>query len=95
LKAGKGEEYIGKLSVVWNVEVLAVFFKLLWDHKLFKDTTLDLFSKQIAAAFSSKTKGDFQAKTVSARFYVTDPDIMKMLEAFLVELLEDVRRFIR
>jgi len=95
LKAGKGDEYVGKLSVVWNVEALAVFFKLLWDHKLFKDTTLDLFSKQIAATFSSKTKGDFQAKTVSARFYVTDPDIMKMLEAFLVELLEDVRRFIR
>lgn len=95
LKAGKGEAYVGKLSVVWNVEALSVFFKLLWDHKLFKDTTLDLLSKQIAATFSSKTKGDFQAHTVHARFYVTDIGIMKMLEAFLEELLEDIRRFTR
>jgi len=93
MKAGRGEEYIGKLTVVWNIDTLAPFFKLLWDHKLFKETTLDLLSKQIAAGFSSNTKGDFQAKTVAARFYVTDLDVMMTLEAFLTELLEDVRRF--
>ena len=91
LKASDGEEYISKLGVVWNLETLAVFFKLLWDYKVFRDVTLEIFSEQIAAAFSTKGKGDFKARSIHGRFYVRDRDVLLTLEALLVKMLADIR----
>jgi len=95
LKTSDGEEYISKLSVVWNLETLAVFFKLLWDHKAFRDVTLEVFSEQIAAAFSTKGKGDFKAHSVFGRFYVRDRDVLLVLEALLLKMLADVQKLLQ
>lgn len=95
LKTGDIGDYVGKLSVVWNIETLALFFKLLWDNKVFRDLTLELFSEQIAAAFSSKGKGDFKAHSIYGRFYVKDVEILQVLESLLTKMLEDVRRYLR
>jgi len=95
LKVSDGEEYISKLSVVWNLETLAVFFKLLWDHKAFRDVTLEVFSEQIAAAFSTKGKGDFKPHSVFGRFYVRDRDVLLVLEALLLKMLADVQKLLQ
>jgi len=94
LKAGDGEEFFGKLTVIWNIDTLAVFLKLMWDNKVFRDVTLELFSEQIAAAFSSKGKGDFKAHSIYGRFYVKDAEVMQTLETLLVKMLEEVRAFL-
>ncbi len=95
LKSSDAGDYVGKLNVIWNIETLALFFKLLWDHKVFRDVTLEVFSEQIAAAFSSKGKGDFKAHSIFGRFYVKDIEVLQALEALLLKMLEDVRRYLR
>ena len=95
LKASDGEDYIGKLSVIWNIDTLALFFKLLWDNKVFRDVTLEVFSQQIAAAFSSKGKGDFKAHSIFGRFYVKDRAVLLTLETLLINLLEDIRLYLK
>ena len=95
LTVSDAEEYISKLSVIWNLETLAVFFKLLWDHKVFRDVTLEIFSEQIAAAFSTKGKGDFKARSIHGRFYVRDRDVLLVLEALLLKMLADVRALLQ
>jgi len=45
---------------------LALFFKLLCGNKLLRHVTLDAFSQQIAAGFSSKGKRDFKAHNIKA-----------------------------
>jgi hypothetical protein len=95
VKANEQDDYTSKLSVMWNVETLAFFFKLLWDHKVVREVTLDVFSQQIAAAFASKHREDFKAKTIAARFYTKDLTVLKIMEALLVAMLADVRLFLR
>lgn len=95
LKTRELADFIAKLSVVWNVETLAVFFKLLWDHKVFRDVTLEVFSEQLAAAFSTKGKGDFKAHSVFGPFYVRDRDVLRVLEELLVKMLADVRKLLQ
>lgn len=95
LNAIDSEEYIGKLSVIWNIDTLALFFKLLWDNKVFRDVTLELFSQQIAAAFASKGKGDFKAHSIFGRFYVKERPVLLTLEALFEKLLEDIRLYLK
>jgi hypothetical protein len=95
LKTSSAAEYISKLSVVWNIETLSLFFKLLWDHKVFREVTLEVFSEQIAAAFSSKGKEEFKAHSIFGRFYIKDIEVLKALEELLSKMLEDVRRYLR
>jgi hypothetical protein len=90
-----GGEYIGKLGVVWNIDTLALFMKLLWDHKVFRDVTLEVFSQQIAAAYSSKGKGDFKAHSIYGRFYVKDEEVLRTLEALLLLMLADIRLYLK
>jgi hypothetical protein len=95
LQASDGEEYIGKLAVVWNIDTLALFMKLLWDHKIFREVTLEVFSQQIAAAYSSKGKGEFKAHSIYGRFYVKEEEVLRTLEALLLLMLEDVRLYLK
>jgi hypothetical protein len=95
LKSSDGEDYVSKIEVIWNVETLALFFKFLWDHKVFKDVGLKDFSKQIALAFSSKGKGDFKPHSIYGRFYVKEREILLTLEALFAAILEDIRRYLQ
>ncbi|MBS1524850.1 MAG: hypothetical protein JST19_04320 [Bacteroidetes bacterium] len=87
------EKPLSKFEFKWNVETIAFFFKLLWDHKVFGKVSLEPLSEQIAANCSSVGKDEFQATTIFSRFYVKDAEVLKTVEKVLSEMLEDVRRF--
>jgi hypothetical protein len=89
------EVAISKFEFKWNVETIAFFFKLLWDHKLFGKVTLESFSEQIAANCSSVGREEFQATTIFSRFYVKDREVVGVVEKVLSEMLDDVRRYTR
>jgi hypothetical protein len=83
-----------KFTFKWNVETIAFFFKLLWDHKVFGKVSLEPLSNQIAANCSSVGKEEFQATTIFSRFYVKDKEVLVAVEQVLNGMLEDVRRFL-
>jgi len=85
---------LSKFEFKWNVETIAFFFKLLWDHKVFGKVSLEPLSEQIAANCSSVGKDEFQATTIFSRFYVKDREVLKAVEKVLREMLEDVGRFL-
>jgi hypothetical protein len=85
---------VRKFEFKWNVETIAFFFKLLWDHKVFGKVSLEPLSEQIAANCSSVGKDEFQATTIFSRFYVKDVEVLKSVEQVLSAMLEDVRRFL-
>jgi hypothetical protein len=88
------ERPLSKFEFKWNVETIAFFFKLLWDHKVFGKVSLEPLSEQIAANCSSVGKDEFRATTIFSRFYVKDTEVLKAVEKVLAEMLEDVRRFL-
>jgi hypothetical protein len=88
------ERPLSKFEFKWNVETIAFFFKLLWDHKVFGKVSLEPLSEQIAANCSSVGKDEFQATTIFSRFYVKDREVLKAVEKILASMLEDVRRFL-
>jgi hypothetical protein len=83
-----------KFEFKWNIEMIAFFFKLLWDHKVFGKLTLEKLSEQIAASCSSVGKDEFQATSIFSRFYVKDKEIIIAIEKLLQAMLEDVRRYL-
>lgn len=88
------ERPLSKFEFKWNVETIAFFFKLLWDHKVFGKVSLEPLSEQIAANCSSVGKDEFQATTIFSRFYVKDREVLVAVEKVLSLMLEDVRRFL-
>lgn len=88
------ERPLSKFEFKWNVEMIAFFFKLLWDHKVFGKVSLEPLSEQIAANCSSVGKDEFQATTIFSRFYLKDREVLKAVEKVLSAMLEDVRRFL-
>jgi len=88
------ERPLSKFEFKWNVETIAFFFKLLWDHKVFGKVSLEPLSEQIASNCSSVGKDEFQATTIFSRFYVKDREVLVAVEKILSGMLEDVRRFL-
>jgi hypothetical protein len=88
------EKPLSKFEFKWNVETIAFFFKLLWDHKVFGKVSLEPLSEQIAANCSSVGKDEFQATTIFSRFYVKDREVLQAVEKVLRGMLEDVGRFL-
>jgi len=89
------ERAYAKFEFKWNVETIASFFKLLWDHKVFGKVSLEPLSEQIAANCSSVGKDEFQATTIFSRFYVKDAEVIKAVEKILEGMLNDVRQYLR
>jgi hypothetical protein len=89
------ERPLSKFEFKWNVEMIAFFFKLLWDHKVFGKVSLEPLSEQIAANCSSVGKDEFQATTIFSRFYVKDREVIKTMEKLLEGMLTDVRQYLR
>lgn len=89
------ERPFAKFEFKWNVEMIAFFFKLLWDHKVFGKVFLEPFSEQIAANCSSIGKEDFQAGTIYSRLYIKEPEVVKAVEKLLVAMLADVKKYLK
>lgn len=84
------ERPLSKFEFKWNVETIAFFFKLLWDHKVFGKVSLGPLSEQIAVNCSSVGKDEFLVTTIFSRFYVKDKEVIQVIEKLLREMLEEV-----
>jgi len=84
-----------KFEFKWSAEMIAFFFKLLHERKIFGNITLERFSEVIAANCSSIDKHEFQASTIFSRFYKKDVELIKVVHTLLQEMLDDLGKFLR
>jgi hypothetical protein len=84
-----------KFEFKWNVETIAFFFKLLYDHKALGKVTLEKLSEQIAANCSSVGREELTAGSVFSKFYVKEEEVTVSMEKLLAAMLADVRQFLR
>jgi hypothetical protein len=88
------EVAFSKFEFKWNVETIAFFFKLLYDHKVLGKVTLEKLSEQIAANCSSVGKDEFQPTTIYSRLYNKEMEVIKSIEKMLDAMLKDVRQYL-
>jgi len=89
------ETIASKFEFKWNIEIIAFFFKLLWDHKVFGKVVLEQFAEQIAANCSSIGKEEFQASSIFSRLYIKEPEVVQAVEKLLAAMLADVRKYLQ
>jgi hypothetical protein len=82
-----------KFQFKWTAEMIACFFKLMHERKVFGNVTLERFAETIAANCSSVDKKDFQASTIYSRFYKKDVELMKSIEKILKDILGGLSGF--
>ena len=70
--------------------MIACFFKLLHERKVFGNIKLERFSEVIAANCTSMDKDEIQASTVYSRFYKKDIELLKAVRKILKDLLDDL-----
>jgi hypothetical protein len=88
------EQTYARFEFKWSAEMIACFFKLLHDRKVFGNIKLDRFSEVIAANCSSVDKEEFQASTIYSRFYKKDTELIKSVETILRDILGDIGKFL-
>jgi len=84
------EQLQAKFVFQWSVEMIACFFKLLHEHKVFGSVKLERFSEVIAANCTSMDKDEIQASTVYSRFYKKDIELLKAMRKVLKDILDDL-----
>jgi hypothetical protein len=89
------EQLQTKFEFKWSAEMIAFFFKLLHERKIFGNITLERFSEVIAANCSSIDKHEFQASTIFSRFYKKDAELIKAVHKLLQDMLDDLGKFLR
>ena len=73
---------------------LAFWKKLEYDHGIYEEDNLDIFSEKITYNYSTKMQEELSAPSMKSKFYPKDAAIYKAIEKILVEMLEDVRKFL-
>jgi hypothetical protein len=76
-----------KFEFKWKAEMIACFFKLLHERKVFGNMTLERLAIAVAANCSSLDKDEFQASTVQSRFYKKDVELLKAIAKILRDML--------
>jgi hypothetical protein len=76
-----------KFEFKWSAEMIACFFKLLHERKVFGNMTLERLSIAVAANCSSIDKDEFQASTIHSRFYKKDIELLKAMAKLLRDML--------
>jgi hypothetical protein len=84
------ETIYSKFVFKWSVEMIACFFKLLHERKIFGNIKLERFSEVIAANCTSMDKDEIQASTVYSRFYKKDIELLQAVRKILKDLLDDL-----
>ncbi len=62
-----------------TVDQLAFWQKLQYDHGLFDEPDLNIFSEKLAYNFSSANQGDLSAGSIKSKFYPKDYRIISPL----------------
>lgn len=73
---------------------LAFWKKLQYDHGVYEEDNLDVYSEKIAHNYSTKSQDDLSAASIKSKFYPKDRAIYRMVEKMLLAMLEDVRKFL-
>jgi hypothetical protein len=85
---------LAKFEFKWSAEMIACFFKLLHERKVFGSMKLERLSEVIAANCSSIDKVEIQASTIYSRFYKKDTELMKAVQKIILDLLDDLGKFL-
>ena len=88
------EKPYARLQFDWTVEMIASFFKLLHERKIFGNIRLERFSEVIAANCTTMDKEEIQASTVYSRFYKKDIELLKAIRKILKDILDDLDKLI-
>lgn len=96
IKASEGfDDELYKIEFNWDVDTIAMFWKLLMEHGITKMTNIDTYAKQIAATCSTKGKQEIKWETVRSHFYGKGQKYLKKIYEPLTSIIEDIRRFLR
>ncbi|MBB2146807.1 hypothetical protein GM921_14990 [Pedobacter sp. LMG 31464] len=83
-----------KIRSRMRVLELAFWQKLQYDHGVYEEDNLDVFTDKIAHNFSSKGQEVLSGKSIKSKLYGKELSVISATEKLLVEMLEDVRRFL-
>jgi len=84
----------GKLNRTQRVAELAYWEKLMYDHGLYNETNLDVFSEKIARNFNAKDGRSFTGSSVKAKLYSKDKSVIAPIAKKLREMLDDLDNFL-
>lgn len=84
------DQAFAKFEFKWSAEMIACFFKLLHDRKVFGNIKLERFSEVIAATCTTMDKDEIQASTVYSRFYKKDIELLKAVRKIIKDILDDL-----
>lgn len=73
---------------------LAFWKKLEYDHGIYEEDNLEVFSEKIAYNYSTRSQEELSAQSIKSKFYPKDALILRAIEKVLLAMLEDVRKFL-
>jgi len=83
-----------KLITKFKAVQFAFWKKLQYDHGVYEEDTLELYSEKIAHNFSTKGQEELSASSIKSKFYPKEKSILLAIEKLLLAMLEDVRKFL-
>lgn len=84
-----------KLNTTFKAIELAFWRKLEYDHGIYEEANLDIFSEKIAGNFTTIGQDELSGPSIKSKFYTKEPAVVDAAELKLVAMLEDVRKYKR
>lgn len=84
-----------KIVSTLRANQLAFWHKLQYDHGIYEESNLDVFSEKIAFNFTTKGQDDLSPSSIKSKLYSKDTSVINPIESVLQSMLEDVRQFKR
>lgn len=82
-----------KLRHKLSVLAIALWYKLLYDHDLFDEESLDVLADKMSENISSKQQADISPGSIKTKFYTKDSATIKQLRDLLRRMLDDLDNF--
>lgn len=84
-----------KLNTKFKAVELAFWMKLGYDHGIYEEVNLDVFSEKIAGNFTTIGQDDLSASSLKSKLYTKDTAVVNLIEAKLSNMLNDVLKYKR
>jgi hypothetical protein len=97
LQAIKEKNFINPMRLVRNLTVFEIAFweKLQYDHGLYTEPNLKVFSVKLSKCFITKGQHALSAPSVHSKLYTKEQAVARRMEGVLVKMLADVRLYLR
>ena len=97
LQAIKEKNFINPMRLVRNLTVFEIAFweKLQYDHDLYVEPNLKVFSVKLSKCFMTKGQHALSAPSVHSKLYTKELAVVRRMEGVLVKMLADVRLYLR